>query len=172
MARHGGLPAERRPQRALRRQRRGQRAAARCWPRMPAETWVHVEIEAAPRQERPAHLQAHPHARPAARRRSSPTCRFRGKDFRELHWLGFSSTAAADTPSTWTTFASLNSCETSPAPPNGFTISIPFCFVGFCERNKRTRRKRRGAERDSAHPLRTRPKWSFDELGRRLESFR
>lgn len=64
--------------------------------RIPAETWVHVELEArlgktAPRVFRLTLQIA------GASPQVLDDLPFPGKEFRELHWLGFSSTAAADT---------------------------------------------------------------------------
>ena len=64
--------------------------------RMPVQSWVHVELEASLSKNAPRvfKLSLAPAKGPAQTFRDLPIS---GRDFHELHWLGFSSTAAADT---------------------------------------------------------------------------
>ena len=96
VARHGRLSAERRPQRAFRRQwqRNGRRQDAR----------QDSEPAMGPRRDRGALGKGAPrvftlttHGGRGSPRRFSSNLPFAGSDFSELHWLGFSSTASADT---------------------------------------------------------------------------
>ena len=63
---------------------------------VPAETWVHVEIEAALGKDAPRTFKL-TLAPAGASARTFDALPMPGAGFRELHWLGFSSTAAADT---------------------------------------------------------------------------
>ena len=92
----GELSAEHRPQRAIRRQRQGDRGWPKCSRRCPLETWFHVEIEAALGKAAPRTFQVK--LTPAGgATQTFADLPISGTEFRELHWLGFSSTAAADT---------------------------------------------------------------------------
>lgn len=62
----------------------------------PAETWLHVEIEATLGKDAPRTFRLTLQAA-GGERQSFLDLPISGSDFRELHWLGFSSTAAADT---------------------------------------------------------------------------
>lgn len=64
--------------------------------RLPAQSWIHVEVEAALAKNAPRtfKLTLKPAAGAAQVWSDLP---IPGRDFHELHWLGFSSTAAADT---------------------------------------------------------------------------
>ena len=64
--------------------------------RVPAEAWVHVEIETALGKHTPRTYKLT--LKPAGGAvQVFPDLPISGRDFHELHWLGFSSTAAADT---------------------------------------------------------------------------
>jgi hypothetical protein len=71
-------------------------AAGKTLGRVPAESWVHVEIEAALGKNAPRafSLRLKPANGPPQSFQELPIS---GSGFRELHWLGFSSTATADT---------------------------------------------------------------------------
>ncbi len=71
-------------------------AAGKPLARLPAETWVHVEIEAALGKDAPRSFRLTLHA-PGGAPQVFTGLPLAGADFRELDWLGFSSTAAADT---------------------------------------------------------------------------
>ena len=62
----------------------------------PAETWLHVEIEATLGKDTPRTFRLTLQAA-GGERQTFLDLPISGSDFRELHWLGFSSTAAADT---------------------------------------------------------------------------
>ena len=64
--------------------------------RVPAESWVHVEIEAALGKDAARTFKLTLKSAGGAAQAFSDLP-ISGKDFHELHWLGFSSTAAADT---------------------------------------------------------------------------
>ncbi len=71
-------------------------AAGKLLARVAAETWVHVEIEAALGKDAPRTFRVTLDA-PGAGRQAFADLPISGAEFRELHWLGFSSTATADT---------------------------------------------------------------------------
>jgi hypothetical protein len=62
---------------------------------LPLGAWAHIEIEAALGTSAPRTFTLAVTG-PDGQRQSFAGLPFAGKDFRELHWLGFSSTAAAD----------------------------------------------------------------------------
>ncbi len=76
------------------------------------ERWLHVEIEApvGPSAARRFRLTLTPAGGPAQSFADLP---MPGAEFRELHWLGFSSTAAADTA------FYLDNLTFGPVPANG-----------------------------------------------------
>ncbi len=70
--------------------------AGRSLARIPARTWVRVEIVAVLGSDAPRTF--HMNVTPAGQdKQAFEDLPMSGSDFRELHWLGFSSTAAADT---------------------------------------------------------------------------
>lgn len=71
-------------------------AAGRRLAQVPAETWLHVEIETALGKDAPRTFKVILQAA-GAEPQTFAGLPISGTDFRELHWLGFSSTAAADT---------------------------------------------------------------------------
>ena len=96
VARRRRVSAERRPQRAIRRQRQGDRG----WPSARAD----ARSDVVPRrdrsragQSRAAHVSSETHSRPAGATQTFAGLPISGTEFRELVWLGYSSTAAADT---------------------------------------------------------------------------
>jgi hypothetical protein len=70
--------------------------AGKTLARVPLETWVHVEIEAALGKDAPRTFRVTLHA-VGAERQTFADLPLSGADFRELCWRGFSSTATADT---------------------------------------------------------------------------
>lgn len=70
--------------------------AGKSLTQMPTETWIHVEIEAALDKAAPRTFQLTLQAA-GGERRAFADLPLAGVDFHELHWLGFSSTATADT---------------------------------------------------------------------------
>jgi hypothetical protein len=70
--------------------------AGRMLARMPTETWFRVEIEAALGQAAPRTFQLKLTPVGGATQ-TFPALPLSGTEFHELHWLGYSSTAAADT---------------------------------------------------------------------------
>jgi hypothetical protein len=62
---------------------------------LPIDRWSHIEIEAALGKSAPRTFTLTVTG-PEGKKQSFADLSFVGKDFRELHWLGFSSTAAAD----------------------------------------------------------------------------
>jgi hypothetical protein len=70
--------------------------AGKSLAQMPAETWIHVEIEAALGKDSPRTFRLTLQA-VGGERRTFADLPIAGADFHELHWLGFISTAATDT---------------------------------------------------------------------------
>ena len=70
--------------------------AGKSLTQVPAETWIHVDVEAALGKDAPRTFRLTLQAA-GGERRTFADLPMAGVDFHELHWLGFSSTAAADT---------------------------------------------------------------------------